>query len=86
MSELIEFVKEHPVATVFIALGLLLIGDAMINGGSYESKDLYKSATEKIDSGRAHELTASEKQRLYDITYGWCTTCDTAQRLCKHRN
>lgn len=86
MRELIEFVKEHPAVSLWIVIGILVIGEAMISGGSYESKDLYESATEKIDSGRAHELTASEKQRIYDITYGWCTTCNTARRLCRHKN
>jgi len=51
---------------------------------SSQSYDLYKSATDKIDSGQAHLLTKQEAQRVHDVTVGWCSPCNTARRLCKH--
>jgi len=88
--------KETRVIGVLVFFGLLalaiLIEQAVkAPGQPTGSRDrtrrtdgVFESATKKIDSGRPETLTEAERQRIHDLTFGWCSECNTARRLCKH--
>jgi hypothetical protein len=65
-------------------LGMLFFVVILPNLDLKSSTDgVYESATEKIDSGKADELTPAETQRIDDLL-NWCKECNEPLRKCRH--
>lgn len=70
---------------IFLILMFVFFVLPMCTGGSNSNKTdgVFESATKKIDSGRADQLTPSEAQRVDDII-NWCNICNKPLRDCPH--
>ena len=70
---------------IFLALMFVFFVLPMCSGGSHSNKTdgVFESATKKIDSGRADQLTPKEAQRIDDII-NWCKICNKPLRDCPH--
>jgi hypothetical protein len=72
-------------AIFFIVMGILILIEMLLTDAP-PREDLFESATRKIDSGKTHLLTREERQRVHDVSLGWCNECGKPRRNCKHRD